>query len=104
MTLFSDHIFFVNNSSQVLVRWLMAANKKKKKKKTKVELINNFFYPKNETKKAVNKSIELKIYIGPLLPKWQPRPIFWPLTDIRGSWGLIWSLIDLKFSPDFTER
>ena len=64
MTSYLDHVFFINSLNQASVRWLMAGNKKKK---IKIEIINNFFYSKNQTKKVVNKSIELKTYIGPLL-------------------------------------
>ena len=62
MTPYLDHVYFINNLSQGL--WLST---KWKKKKIKIQIINNFFYSKNQTKKAVNKKIELKTYIGPLL-------------------------------------
>lgn len=41
-------------------------NKKNKRK----------FLFKKKGKDGVQKAIELKLYIGPLLPKWQPRTSF----------------------------
>ena len=69
---------------------LSVKKKKKKKKKEKIiknnfKKLNKFFY--FQTKNRVQK-MKLKMYIGPLLPKSQPRPNFQkifvdPLTNIR---------------------
>ena len=97
---------------QLRVEWPIAISQKKKKKKKKEKIIKNnlkkwnkFFY--FQTKNRVQK-MKLKMYIGPLLPKSQPRPNFQkifvdPLTNIRRPWGHIWHLIDLKFLPNVTE-
>ena len=53
-------------------------------------------------------SKKIKLYIGQLFPKWQPRSsfqrrMFLELTNIRRRWESIWRPIDLKFLPDVTD-
>ena len=62
MTPYLDHVYFINNLSQGL--WLST---KWKKKKIKIQIINNFFYSKNQTK----KSSEQKDWI---------KNLYWPIT------------------------
>ena len=108
MTSYLDHVFFINNLSQALVRWLMAANKRKKKK-IKIEIINNFCCSKNQTKTAVNESIELQTYIGRLVLKWQPRPSFQRMIfltphgykrNLRANLKSNWSQIFTRFNRE----
>ena len=68
-----------------------------------MKLKKNFLERKRCTKKA-----KLKMHIGPLLPKWQPRlnfqnTMFWLLTNTRERWERFWRAIDLKFLADITE-
>ena len=67
-----------------------------------------FFYLKNKTKKTMCKKIKIKL-CAHYCQEWQPRSsfeqrIFWPLTDTRGSWVRICSLIDIKYLPDVTKK
>ena len=97
--------FFLRFSSSMMAHYCQS--KKRKKLKAVYRRINEFFLQKNKKQNKINKTvykkIKVKMYIVPLLPKWQPQPSFHQRIFSSWPWERIWSSINPNLSPYFTE-